>query len=309
MGMPTQTMSRAEITKRYGDVKGPVASVDDQPLAPRQPAGRITDDTEQAVLVARLLIESGGSIAPQALADALVIWQDSMIERGSKDLLGPSTTAALTALRSGVPWTESGRGGTTNGAAMRIAPVGIVRRPGAELWERVRETTWLTHGTNLGLAGAYAVAAAVSGGIEGADPYEAVIEGIAAAHFGAERGVWVAGADIAARFDALAPLARRMTDDAFATFAYQVVGTSVQSQESLVTAFLLVDRYADEPFKALTTAASLGGDTDTIGAIAGAVLGACWGPSAFPEADIQLVESVNQLDLRGLSSDLFDLRS
>jgi ADP-ribosylglycohydrolase len=191
---------------------------------------------------------------------------------------------------------------------MRIAPVGIVHRPGRGLWERVREATLVTHGTNLGLAGAYAVAAAVSQGIEGGQPEDAVIVGIAAAHYGAGHGQWAAGADIAARFDALAPLARRLGDEAFGAFLYEVVGTSVQSQESVVSAFLLVDRFAEKPYAALTTAAGLGGDTDTIGAIAGAILGASRGARAFPEAALEQVEAVNRLELREVARQLIALR-
>ncbi|MDR2453962.1 MAG: ADP-ribosylglycohydrolase family protein [Bifidobacteriaceae bacterium] len=309
LGMPTQAMPRELIAERFGAITTLVAAPADQPISPGQAAGAVTDDTEQALIVARLLIEGGGRIAPGKLAGALGAWEERMIERGSHDLLGPSTKAALAALKAGADPSQSGRLGTTNGAAMRVAPVGIAQRPGAELWRRVQEATTVTHGTTLGLAGAHAVAAAVSCGIDGREPSEAVIAGIAAAHFAAQRGVWVAGADIAARFDALAPLARELPEAMFAAFLYEVVGTSVQSQESVVAALLLVERYADEPFAALTTAASLGGDTDTIAAIAGAILGACRGVAAFPAPELATVSQVNQLDLAGLSARLLALRS
>jgi ADP-ribosylglycohydrolase len=48
-----------------------------------------------------------------------------MTARGSADLLGPSTKRACEAIRAGVPVGEAGRTGDTNGAAMRIAPVGV----------------------------------------------------------------------------------------------------------------------------------------------------------------------------------------
>ena len=48
-----------------------------------------------------------------------------MIDRGSLDLLGPSTKAALEELRAGAEPGTTGRTGTTNGAAMRVTPVGI----------------------------------------------------------------------------------------------------------------------------------------------------------------------------------------
>ena len=89
------------------------------------PAGTVTDDTEQAVLLARLLVKGHGTIDPHELAAALTEWERDMAERGSLDLLGPSTKRAVAAILAGVPPEEAGAAGTTNGAAMRIAPVGI----------------------------------------------------------------------------------------------------------------------------------------------------------------------------------------
>ena len=48
-----------------------------------------------------------------------------MIERGSLDLLGPSTKAALERVRAGEDPLSVGGAGTTNGAAMRVTPIGI----------------------------------------------------------------------------------------------------------------------------------------------------------------------------------------
>ena len=56
-----------------------------------------------------------------------------MKAKGSFDLLGPSTKAALEAVSRGVPPEEAGKSGATNGAAMRITPVGVAfpASPGA----------------------------------------------------------------------------------------------------------------------------------------------------------------------------------
>ena len=47
----------------------------------------------------------------------------------------------------------------------------------------------------------------------------------------------------------------------------------------------------------LCAAANLGGDTDTIGAMAGAVLGATKGTRGLPEDDVRTVCRVSHLDL------------
>ena len=75
--------------------------------------------------MAEALIDGDGHLDPREFAERLVVWEQRMRERGSLDLLGPSTKAAVVRLLAGVPASESGRHGTTNGAAMRVAPVGI----------------------------------------------------------------------------------------------------------------------------------------------------------------------------------------
>ena len=79
----------------------------------------------------------------------------------------PSTTAC--------PPEEAGSEGDTNGAAMRIAPVGIMLPPEPldALVDKVAETCRATHNTSIAIASAAAVAAAVSHGIAGGDWREA----------------------------------------------------------------------------------------------------------------------------------------
>ena len=92
---------------------------------------------------------------------------------------------------------------------------------------------------------------------------------------------------------------------------YDVIGTSVASQESVVTAFALAQRVASaglDSFDALCMAASLGGDTDTIAAILGAMLGACGGLELWPAALIEQITEVNSLQLEPLVRDLLTLR-
>ena len=71
-------------------------------------------------------------------------------------------------------------------------------------------------------------------------------------------------------------------------------------------AFALLAR--DPSPRALLDAANLGGDTDTIGAIAGAILGASLGVEAFNEEDLVQVEDVSRLNLRTVATDLLALR-
>jgi ADP-ribosylglycohydrolase len=88
----------------------------------------------------------------------------------------------------------------------------------------------------------------------------------------------------------------------------QVVGTSVAANESVVAAFALVTALGSDVRAALTTAASLGGDTDTIAAICGAVLGAQSGVTGLPPDLLAQVRQVNQLDLGTTVDGLLALR-
>lgn len=308
LGMPTQSLPRSSITRRYGDlIDGFHPGPPDHPLAAGLPAGHVTDDTEQAVLLARLLVDSGGRVDARTLADRLLGWEATMRARGSLDLLGPSTKRAVSALAAGQDVDVSGRHGTTNGAAMRITPLGIACRADPELLvERVVEAGRATHDTGTAHAGAAAVAAAVSAGIDGAGTADAIGFAVAVAERAAGRGHWVAGADVAARIRWATALVTGTSPDAAAATIYTLVGTSLATAESVPAAFAVLAVAGDDPWLACRLAASLGGDTDTIAAMVGAVAGACGGE--FPEHAVATVDAVNGLPLPDLARALWELR-
>jgi len=298
LGMPTQLLSRSAIAARYGSITRFEPAAVDHPVAAGMAAASITDDTEQALLLARLLIDGQGTVDPLVFAHALVAWEDSMRARGSLDLLGPSTKRAVQAVLAGSPVEEAGRYGTTNGAAMRITPVGIVFRVGDDLVDHVVEASFITHNTGVALAGAAAVAAAVSAGIDGQQPLAAALS---AASRAATRGYWVAAADVSARIK----WARSLTS---LDEIYELVGTSLATQESVPAAFGILALYAGDPWGAVCAAAGLGGDSDTIAAMVGAIAGATHGYLAFPVAARRDVVRVNHLDLESVADRLLALR-
>jgi ADP-ribosylglycohydrolase len=323
LGMPTQLLSRREITERWGGLlSGFEPAPPGHPIAAGLPAGAVTDDTEQAVLLGRLLVRGGGEVDPRELAAALVSWEHDMAERGSLDLLGPSTKRAVAAVMAGTPPEEAGACGDTNGAAMRIAPVGIAvaldldppppdplpRADLVTLVDRVVAASRVTHNTGLALAGAAAVAAAVSAGVSGAGIAGATALAIDAARIAADRGRWVAGADVAARIGWATGLVAGRTQAQAAEVIYTLVGTSLATQESVPAAFAVLAAVPGDPWHACLLAASLGGDCDTIAAMAGAIAGACHGVTAFPPEAIAVIDAQG-LGLAPLADDLYALRS
>jgi ADP-ribosylglycohydrolase len=311
LGMPTESLSRAQVVARYGpllDWFQPGAA--DQPVAPGRPAGTVTDDTEQALLLARLLIEGGGRIDAAEFAQQLLSWEESMRLRGALSLLGPSTKRALAALLAGTDIAETGRFGTTNGAAMRIAPVGVATPCDdlGRLVDQVVGASRVTHNTGVALAGAAAVAAGVSAGVAGASVPDATETAIAAARLAAGRGHWVAAADVAARIRWAAGLTAGLGVPAVLDTVYTLVGTSLASQESVPAAFAILAAAPDDPWLVCRMAASAGGDTDTMAAVAGAVAGACHGVAAFPAGARSTVAEVNGLRLDEVAAGLLAVR-
>jgi ADP-ribosylglycohydrolase len=327
LGMPTESLPRAEIIRRYGIViDGFHSAPADQPLAPGLPAGSVTDDTEQAVMLGRLLVESGGVLEPQTVAAALLEWERSMRARGSLGLIGPSTRRALDGLAAGADVAETGKAGTTNGAAMRIAPVGVATPADSQdlLISRVVAASMATHHTGVALAGAAAVAAAVSAGVAGASVPDAIAAGTSAADIAVSRGYWVAAADVGERIRWATGLIMAAGADGVVCGAggsgvgeaagelidrvYRLVGTGLASQESVPAAFAIAAACPDDAWAGCRLAASVGGDCDTIAAMTGAILGACLGEDAFPADARRLVTDVNGIDLPGLAAGLLAVR-
>lgn len=318
LGMPTQEMSPEQIRAVYGRITGLVDGDASQPYAPGMPAGSVTDDTEQALLVASLLVRgrgsSSGRVALNAVefAHALLAWEDSMIERGSLDLLGPSTKAALERVRAGEDPLTVGGEGTTNGAAMRVTPIGIAMSTADP--EAFADAVWsscqVTHATRQGFQSAALVAAAVSMGIDAArspslDLRSLLWKAVTYVDSLPERGAWTPDPDVVAATRRAMQLAVNPASSSLECLVEQV-GTSVASAHAIPMAFALLARVPSP--QALLDAANIGGDTDTIGAIAGAILGAALGVQVLPTDSLTMIEEVSHLGLSSVAGDLLELR-
>ena len=318
LGMPTQAMSPEQIRAVYGRITGLVDGDASQPYAPWMPAGSVTDDTEQALLVASLLVRGRGSSSGRVALDAgefahaLLAWEDSMIERGSLDLLGPSTKAALERVRAGEDPLSVGGAGTTNGAAMRVTPIGIAMS--TEDPQAFADAVWsscqVTHATRQGFQSAALVAAAVSMGIDtprsaASDMTALLWKAVSYVDSLPERGAWTPDPDVVAATRRAMQLVANPASSSLECLVEQV-GTSVASAQAIPMAFALLAR--DPSPQALLDAANLGGDTDTIGAIAGAILGAALGVEVLPTDSLTMIEEVSHLGLQPIASKLLELR-
>ncbi|MDY7040927.1 MAG: ADP-ribosylglycohydrolase family protein [Chloroflexota bacterium] len=304
LGMATEFLTPRQIEEHYGWVDSLVSAPPWHPHAVL-PRGHVTDDTGQALALAGVYARYGEMNA-EAAARAILHWADEQGER-LELYLGPSTRRALAALRAGADPRESGREGKTNGAAMRAAPIGIVH-PGdfdGAMRDAV-EAALPTHGTRAAISASVAVAWAVAEAMRADATVEGVLErAMMGAVRGREYGAWVWTAPIERRIALARRLVHEAADEGSALQAlYDYVGVDLTVVESVPTAFGLVELAEGDPMRAVTYAANVGGDTDTIGAVAGAVCGALRGIGVIDREMLHRVEEVNHLCLEEVATGL-----
>jgi ADP-ribosylglycohydrolase len=297
LGMPTEMLTPEQITSEFG-------WVDHLVLAPTWhphkvfASGRVTDDTGQALAIAHSFSPEG-LLSANAVSDGLLAWADAVGE-DLPIIAGPSTRRALERLRVGEDPHHTGREGTTNGAAYRAIPIGLVNFDHQELCqEQVVEACLPTHGTSQAISGAMAIALAVAKALEEGSTLEMIQQaGRQGAVVGRNQGVWTWGTQLEKRIDLALRLIKENPKPGSALKAlYDFVGVDILVAESVATAFGIVDLAQGDPMKAIIYGANIGGDTDTIAALAGAICGAWRGIEAFDRHMLAQVEEINHLDL------------
>lgn len=257
----------------------------DHPVHFGLPAGRITDDSEQAFSLARAFIHHGG-VSLEAAVEAIIEWYDRV---GGDDspYVGPSTRRGVMALKRGDDPHTTGLWGDTNGAAMRISPVGLLHPGDPMAAIRAAATVCIpTHNTNVAISGACAVAAAISVALADDATLDTMIAaGLLGATLGRKLGRSWLGASVARRIRLAVDLARGPGDPLFRLHEiYDVIGTSLAVPETVGAAFGVLVMGDGDPRQTAIYAANLSGDADTVGAIACAMAGAYSGIGAFDPA-------------------------
>ena len=167
-GVPGELWPRAKVRERFGRITEFLDGPADNIVACYFKAGHYTDDSAQAFVVLNA-IEAAGTVPPvQTLAKDLIAWVESM--NGFEiNLLGPSSKASLLAWVKGEDALPVTKLSLTNGAAMRIAPVGCLIEAGEheKIAEAAARVSRVTHSTDVTIAGAAMVAQAVASGVAG----------------------------------------------------------------------------------------------------------------------------------------------
>jgi ADP-ribosylglycohydrolase len=236
-----------------------------------------TDDTEFAVLTAQTLLDCAGQLTLQHIAASwrkYILEQGGMGTRGGKPLYG-----AVANLERGIMPPLSGHDNTHNdddGAAMRIAPIGIICTGAPERAAKLAEIEACISHARDGIWGAQAVAASVALAMAGAST-EAILAG-GIAQLPADS--WLSRA--------MARAMRICDDHASIESAWELLHSELWTPVHSAVAEALPQAYAvfrltgGDFRQGMFWAANFGRDADTISAVVGALSGALHGQSVIP---------------------------
>jgi ADP-ribosylglycohydrolase len=302
LGMPTEFMSRQEISSRFGFVDRLLAPAESK-LHKNLPYASVTDDTEQVLWLLDHYLREG--VDTKGTAKCLL-----ETHADTRGYIGPTSLKALAAIEAGANPLVSGKGGNTCGALMRT-PAAVFACLGADentCIEAIVACCIPTHNSSAALESAVAFGLALRAALGGASKaavMEAALRGaaIGAATTEDEFPNPSSSARIRHVMD-LAPGWRKPSD--VMEFLYDVLGTGLPSWETCPAIFGIFLHAGADAWLAVKMGASLGGDTDTIAAMSGALCAAFAGRSNLPVAIVREVCAVNKLDLARIARAVVD---
>jgi poly(ADP-ribose) glycohydrolase ARH3 len=262
LGRPVKGWSASRIAREHGHVRDMLG----------HPRGRYTGNTEMMIVLSEWLLEEpdfdGESLA-RRLRDRYDPDRD----------YGRTTTDVMRRLRAGESWETAGehafaRGSFGNGAAARIAPCALrFHREPDELARVVEVSASVTHSHPLGVAGALLQARQIvlvleSTG-EALDPSSFIVDLRSATNSIEFRHKL---RTVEECLDRRAP--RHVVRDR--------LGANATALGSVPTALFCFLSQPESFEEAVGSAIDLGGETDSIGAMAGAIAGARHGAAAIP---------------------------
>jgi ADP-ribosyl-[dinitrogen reductase] hydrolase len=214
-----------------------------------------TDDTAMAVCLAESLLAEGG-LDPRDLMRRFLGWY-----RAGGRGISTTTSAVLEGFgRTGRLDVADEAANAGNGCIMRLAPVAI-RYRGDRVAARdvAAAQARLTHGAAEAIAATALLAETLVAALETGDLAAATTAGAGAAH----------------------PALARLAAGDYRSKARDRISSAPRALDTLEAALWCVARNVGFE-AAVTEAVNLGGDADTIGAVAGQLAGALYGASAIP---------------------------
>lgn len=298
MGMPSELWPRSRVKAHFGWIDRFLDGPAENNAACYFKRAEFTDDTSMALCLADALIECDGEIMPDVIGRHILAWAESF-DAFNKNVLGPTSKIALNAIRDGKPVSALENNGVTNGAAMRVSPLGCML-PTSNLdafIDAVALASSPTHKSDLAIAGAVVIGWAVSRAVDGESWHNITNALPAVARQAQEKRVTTFSASLSMRIElALKTVREAHGVESASEQLYHLVGAGTSTLESVACAIAMVDLADTDPNRCAILCANLGGDTDTIGAMATAICGALHGIDGINPALKQELDVVNQLD-------------
>jgi ADP-ribosyl-[dinitrogen reductase] hydrolase len=289
LGLPREGLSRRRGELMFGQ----------PPLMHRFILGRgmVSDDTDHAVMTAQALLASAGDLEQfrRDLGWRLRWWLLSLPAG-----VGLATLRACLKLCLGFSPTNSGVWSAGNGAAMRAAILGVYEcHDDEKLWQLVQASSRITHTDPRAEQGSMAVALAAKYSMTCDDSRFLSDEYLALA------APYIQEGDLAGRLRLAVERAEEgVSALSFADELGLQRGVSGFVNHTVPVAIFCWLRHRFDFRAALEAAICLGGDTDTVGAIVGGLVGIRWPAVAWPE-EWELGSS----HLRSLADQLADSRT
>lgn len=260
LGRPVEFKSAERIEREHGAVTEMLGSG-----SHNKPPGTITDDTELGLCIAQSLVDCGG-FDPADVADRFVAWYDS-----SPFDMGLMTSESLGRIKRGDPWDEAGQAvwetrpdgkNAGNGNVMRCAPYAIAfADDSAELREVSRTSSAITHADPRCTYGCAILNRTLAGLLAGEPkPLQSALEEVSED----------APTEL---LSALRPIPGDIDPETVQSSGYVVHTLQTGLYHGLT---------AETPRQGIERAVNMGRDTDTVGAVTGAVVGARFGADELP---------------------------
>jgi ADP-ribosylglycohydrolase len=318
LGYPAHEMSQEEIERRFdGPLRDFHPPFSDNPYHTDMAAGQVTDDTIMTCVIADAVADATGVMDARYFGTRIAEWALENRVWEITPMFGPTTKIRLKRLIEGEDPVAVGTSGSkstdgaTNGAAMRVTPAGLINPGGIQnAVELAVQASLPTHGTQVAISGAAAVAAGVSAALrEDSSVYSVVSASIQGAREGERIAREVArivpAPDVALRIETGIAAALKASDILEACgLITDAVGNGMMTYETVPAAVALFIASKGDPKLAVFGGVNIGGDTDTIASIAGALAGAYSGIEKVDHKLYEQIERVNSLGLETIAEKL-----
>ncbi len=249
---------------------------------------RFTDDTQMSIDIATSFLTEGKIDQEKTASEFASSYKWS---RG----YGPSAAKVLKRIRDGYSWKDASKsiypeGSFGNGAAMRAPILAMCVNNSDELFEdTIVSVSEITHRHPLAVEGAMLLAYATSYAFMNLENYsicESLMELSNNRVFNRKLNICI----------------NQLSSDKQLSYREieNQLGNGITAEESCVTTIYLGLIFRHRPFiELLNSAKNIGGDTDTIAAMAGAIWGAFNGAQKMLETELPIIEGEN--DIRDLA--------